>query len=107
MSVRQFVIAFGIYGGAAACGMHPRDVMNTPSKALGIALSFLLFCASSQASVFVLGTTLSGPAESPPNASPGTGTALFTYDDVAHTLALNVVFSGLLGTVTASHIHAA
>jgi hypothetical protein len=83
-----------------------RSSVNTPSKALGIALSFLLFCASSQAAVHVLSTTLSGGIEAPPNASAGTGTAFFTYNDVAHTLALNVVFSGLTGTVTAAHIHA-
>jgi hypothetical protein len=50
---------------------------------------------------------LSGPAESPPNASPGTGFASVLYDDVAQTLSVNVTFSGLLGNTTASHIHAA
>jgi hypothetical protein len=50
---------------------------------------------------------LSGPNESPPNASPGTGFAIVDYDNVAHTLLVDVSFSGLLGTTTASHIHAA
>jgi hypothetical protein len=50
---------------------------------------------------------ISGPDESPPNASPGTGFGTVDYNDVAHTLALNASFSGLLGTTTASHIHAA
>ncbi len=49
--------------------------------------------------------TLSGPNESPPNASPGTGTALVTFDLAANTMRVQVAFSGLLGTVTASHIH--
>ena len=48
---------------------------------------------------------LSGPGESPPNASPGTGLAFVTIDTVAHTLFVSVTFSGLLGTTTASHIH--
>lgn len=59
------------------------------------------------ASVLVTEANLDGPSESPPNASPGTGFAQVTYDSVAHTLALDVTFSGLLGTTTASHIHAA
>ena len=50
--------------------------------------------------------TLSGPNEAPPNASPGTGTSLVTYDDVAHTLRVEASFSGLIGTTTAAHIHA-
>ena len=50
---------------------------------------------------------LSGPAESPVNASPGIGFADVFFDDAAQTLLVNVTFSGLLGTTTASHIHAA
>jgi len=50
---------------------------------------------------------LSGPAESPPNASPGTGFAQAIFDDNTQTLQIEVQFSGLLGTTTASHIHAA
>jgi hypothetical protein len=49
---------------------------------------------------------LSGPAESPPNMSPGTGSGTITYDNVAHTLRVQVAFSGLLSPTTASHIHA-
>jgi CHRD domain-containing protein/PEP-CTERM motif-containing protein len=49
--------------------------------------------------------TLSGPAESPPNASPGTGSTTVTYDSIAHTLRVQVTFSGLQGNTTASHIH--
>jgi len=50
---------------------------------------------------------LSGPNESPPNASPGTGIAFVTLDPVGNTMHVQVTFSGLLGTTTASHIHAA
>ncbi len=50
---------------------------------------------------------LGGASESPPNASPGIGVAQVDLDDVAHTMHLNVVFAGLLGPTTASHIHAA
>ena len=51
--------------------------------------------------------TLTGPSESPPNASPGTGTAQVDIDPVAHTMHVHVTFSGLTGNTTASHIHAA
>ena len=62
---------------------------------------------SSYADAFVFTTSLSGPAEAPPNASPGTGLGTITYDSVAHTLRVQISFSGLLGTTTASHIHSA
>lgn len=62
---------------------------------------------SAQASVFLYNVSLDGLSEAPPNASPGTGVGTVTYDNVAHTLALNVSFNGLTGTTTASHIHAA
>lgn len=48
---------------------------------------------------------LNGASEAPPNASPGAGFATVIYDSALHTLSLNVTFSGLLGTTTASHIH--
>ncbi|MCC6071611.1 CHRD domain-containing protein [Massilia sp. GCM10020059] len=49
--------------------------------------------------------TMSGPAEAPPNASPGYGVAFFIVDDVALTMSMNVPFFDLLGTTTAAHIH--
>jgi hypothetical protein len=39
------------------------------------------------------------------NASPGTGAATVNYDDVGHSLQLQISFSGLTGTTTATHIH--
>jgi hypothetical protein len=59
------------------------------------------------AAVIVFSAVLNGPSESPPNASPGIGFATLTFDDVAHTMEVQVSFSGLLGTTTASHIHSA
>src|SRR6478736_666188 len=60
-----------------------------------------------QAALLSYQAFLDGPSESPANASPGTGFGTAVYDSVAHTLNLNVTFSGLTGTTTASHIHAA
>lgn len=66
-----------------------------------------LLATSAPASILTYDAFLSGPNESPPNGSPGTGFATVSYDNSAHTLSVNVSFSGLLGTTTASHIHAA
>jgi hypothetical protein len=61
---------------------------------------------STHAAVFSYVANLDGPSEFPPNASPGTGFAEVDYNDILHTLQVQVTFSGLLGTTTASHIHA-
>jgi hypothetical protein len=50
---------------------------------------------------------LNGLSEFPPNSSPGTGFADVFFNDSLDTLRVEVTFSGLLGTTTASHIHAA
>ena len=65
----------------------------------------LLAVSSASAAIMVFQAGLSGSAESPPNASPGTGFTTVTYDSVLHTLRVEVSFSGLVGTTTASHIH--
>jgi hypothetical protein len=60
--------------------------------------------ASAQADIFQYVVSLDGPSE--PTASLGTGSGTVNYDDVNHLLQLQVTFSGLTGTTTASHIHA-
>lgn len=74
--------------------------------AVAIAVSLGFTARSAQATVFVYDAFLDGPSESPPNASPGTGFAEVTLDNVLHTFRVQVSFSGLTGTTTASHIHA-
>ena len=68
---------------------------------------FLFAPATSQAALILYNVILNGPSESPANASPGTGTATVNFDTVLHTMAISLSFSGLTGTTTASHIHAA
>ena len=72
---------------------------------LAITASMLLTTPFAHATIIQYSANLSGPNESPPNTSPGTGFALLTIDDVLNTMPLNVTFSGLLGTTTAAHIH--
>jgi hypothetical protein len=67
----------------------------------------VLTTAPAQAATITYVATLSGAAESPPNASAGIGNAIVDIDTSAHTMRVRVTFSGLTGTTTASHIHAA
>jgi hypothetical protein len=68
--------------------------------------SVLLACAgAAHAGIITYTANLNGISESPPNASPGTGFATVTIDDILNTMRVQVTFSGLLGPTTASHIH--
>jgi hypothetical protein len=73
-----------------------------PAKTL--LLSAFFSCAFYLAGGQTYYTTLSGPNEEPPNASPGTGKAVLTIS--GNFMTLQTTFSGLLGTTTVSHIHA-
>lgn len=75
---------------------------SIPLIALAIAAT-----GSAHGDIITYAVHFSGAAEAPPNASPGTGEGIVEIDTALHTMRLHVEFSGLLGTVTASHIHAA
>lgn len=66
---------------------------------------------SAQAAIYQYSVFLDGPSEIPVTPSLGTGLGSVVYNDIAHTLQLQVTFSGLITTsgngVTVSHIHAA
>jgi hypothetical protein len=62
---------------------------------------------ASHATPFAYYAYLDGPSEAAPTPSPGTGYAWAEIDGDAHTLFVHAEFQGLLGPVTASHIHAA
>ena len=72
--------------------------------ALGL-LAGVGFASPASATVIMYSANLTGPNESPPNASPALGFALVTIDDVGDTMDVHATFSGLLGTDTAAHIH--
>jgi hypothetical protein len=77
-------------------------------RRLGFVIAFAFLCLgvpASQATPITFIAHLTGPAEAPPNASPGIGDAIIIFDVAAHTLSVQVVFSGLLGLTTAPHIH--
>jgi len=69
-------------------------------------LAFIAFAACANLCHAIPFTArLSGANEFPPNASPGTGSAVVRFDPAIHRLDLDIDFSGLLGTTTAAHIH--
>jgi len=70
-----------------------------------ILLSILIASSlvSARASIFQYVVNLNGANAG--TTSSGTGTGTVVYDNVAHSLQLQVSFSGLTGTTTASHIH--
>lgn len=76
--------------------------MNT--RLLTVVL-WLAYCAAAHAVAIPYSGNLSGPAESPPNASPGSGMTTVSYDATIHVLNVQVTFSGLTGTTTMAHIH--
>ena len=69
-------------------------------------MGLVFFIEPLQGQIYNYTASLSGPAEEPPNASPGTGTVTVTINTTANTMRVQCTFSGLTGTTTASHIHA-
>lgn len=80
-------------------------MLRIPVVALGSVFVLAMTASAAQAAPMEFTTTLSGANEVPPVASAGTGSANVFYDPTAHTLQVNITFSGLTGTTTASHIH--
>jgi hypothetical protein len=58
-----------------------------------------------QAAPITYQASLTGAAENPAAATPGSGSATVVYDDVLHTLQVAISFSDLIGNTTAAHIH--
>jgi hypothetical protein len=69
------------------------------------AAALCVLATQATAAILTYDAALSGPSEAPPNASPGTGFAEVMIDTIANTMRVEVTFSGLSGTTTASHIH--
>ena len=72
---------------------------------LALIAAVVLPVPTSHATIFDFFATLSGPAEVPPNNSPGTGTATVTINDVTNSMHVTANFSGLLAPTIMAHIH--
>lgn len=68
-------------------------------------VAFLVSALPLQAAPITFTATLDGLSESPPNASPATGLAVVTFDDILLTLRVQVAFADLTAGNTAAHIH--
>ncbi|WP_332854824.1 CHRD domain-containing protein [Duganella sp. S19_KUP01_CR8] len=77
--------------------------MNQRIRNFAAATGLLLTVMTASAASYT--TILTGPKESPPNSSTGTGAAVVTFDATSHFLEVAVAFGGLLGPTTAAHIH--
>jgi hypothetical protein len=73
-------------------------------SSVALALAVLAAPAAS-AATHNFRAVLSGPAESPPVASPGYGIATIVIDDVAKTFSLSLPFQDLLSDTFAAHLH--
>jgi hypothetical protein len=82
-----------------------RKVESMKRSVLLLFVMLIIGAAPAIAAPILFSTSLSGPNESPANASPGTGFAEVTIDPVAHTLHVQVTFQDLVAPNTASHIH--
>jgi hypothetical protein len=71
-----------------------------------VAVIAVALCPVANAAPTTYYAILSGSAESPSNNSPGVGTGYAEIDPVAHTMRVIADFNVLVGTTTASHIHA-
>lgn len=60
---------------------------------------------SARATLITFGAPLLGATESPPVASPGTGSTIVSLNTDTHEMRVYVTFSGLVGNATVSHIH--
>lgn len=72
---------------------------------IGIVALTCLATSMAVAHEIVYTATLSGPAEAPPNTSPGVGTCTVTVDLDLATMRVQAEFSGLTGNTSACHIH--
>ena len=70
-----------------------------------ILLTCYLLSVHASAATINLFAPIDGSQEVPSNASPGTGTAVMTFDDITNLLSWNITSSGLDGTPTLSHFH--
>ena len=64
---------------------------------LTLSAGLLLFLPGASAQGLLYSVLMNGPSESPPNASPGTGTGTVLVDTTSHQWHLHVDFSGLTG----------
>jgi hypothetical protein len=79
--------------------------MTGTSRLVGGLVALVALAAAGHAAVIQYNFPLDGTQEVPPNASPGTGTALVTFDTDTNLLSWDISFGGLTGPATLAHFH--
>lgn len=79
--------------------------MRTSTMTLALSAGVLALASAAQAQTGVISFVLEGLKEVPPNASPAFGQCDLTVNFTTGDWTLAGSFSGLLGPVTAAHIH--
>ena len=87
--------------------MKPTLTSRLLIGALVLIAATTLAASTAHAAPITYTAILNGASEAPPNVSAGTGFARVVFDVVAHEMDVDIWFSGLTGTTTASHIHGA
>jgi hypothetical protein len=80
--------------------------MKGLALALGVAAAAALAPFTASAAIYNFATVLSGLNETPPVLSTGTGFASLEWDTTLHSADLSITWEDLVGTTTASHVHA-
>lgn len=75
------------------------------TRLLAAAAIACLAALPAQATLYNIAGFADGLQETPPVATPGTGTFQATYDDVTNAMSWTFNWSSLIGTSTAAHIH--
>lgn len=78
--------------------------MNRPGIVLCTVL-LLALSASANAAIVTWTASLDGAQETPPVATPATGSASGTYDTDTNLLTWTITFSGLLAPISNAHFH--
>ena len=68
--------------------------------------ALLLTAGAAQGAIITYNFSLDGLQEVPPVATPATGSATVVLNDVTGAVTVSGTYTDLIGTVTASHIHA-
>jgi hypothetical protein len=73
---------------------------------LALALTATSVAGQAGAATYVFNAYLNGANEAPPVPSPGVGFSKLFLDTDGHTMRITIWFENLIGTTTASHVHA-
>ena len=85
--------------------MKRQSVLRAALAATAVVIGLVACESTPPANVVRLGAQLSGAAEVPPKAVPGTGSAEVNYNRDTGMLSWRVSYSGLTGPLTGAHFH--